>query len=171
MSSNKNSQKDDTQKRPKYVVYVDERFTMTPAVYYAAVKAKSLKGDILMLHVAKPVEADMRISASVEAAMADEIREKAEKNLKDLKEEIKKKVRKAPQLAIRLGQPQTELFNLIAEDDDINHIVLGTSINGTGIHSFLSGTSKKLDEIKVPITIIPETLDRDEIDELYEVLI
>ncbi|HTT81189.1 MAG TPA: universal stress protein [Stellaceae bacterium] len=146
---------------------VDETPEHRAAVRYAARRAAHTGGRLAMLYVIEPTEAEVQQFIAMEELAQAERREAAEQALQALCEEIAPLAGSMPILYIRKGRRHDALLALIAEEPTISILVLaaGTGPGGPGpLVSHLTG--KAAPRLRIPITIVPGGLSREEIDAL-----
>jgi len=148
-----------------FLVVVDETAEHRLAVHYAARRAAHTGGRLALLHVIEPVEVQHWIS--VQELAREERQEAAEQLLQKLCEEVAPLAGAMPIVYIREGRPHEQLLALINEEPSISILVLaaGTGQGGPGpLVTYLSG--KQAARLRIPITIVPGGLTREQIDAL-----
>lgn len=145
-----------------FLVVVDESPEMPVALHYASRRAAHTGGRVALLRVIERDE--LYTLASVAALMQEEAYEEAEELLQRLAETVIKETGTLPAFYIREGTPSEQLLDLINNDPTITTLVLaaGTSPEGPGpLISYLA--SKVAAKLRVPLTIVPGGLSRDQI--------
>jgi nucleotide-binding universal stress UspA family protein len=148
-----------------FLVVVDDSEEMPMALYYATRRARNTGGRVALLHVIPPPE--VLGLASVEALMREEIRQEAEQLLQRLARGVVDDGGALPILHLREGSLRDELLDLVTNDPTITVLVLaaGTGPEGPGpLVSFLA--SKAMTKLRIPVTIVPGGLTRDQMDQL-----
>jgi len=148
-----------------FLVVVDDSEEMPMALYYATRRARHTGGRVALLHVTPPPE--VVGLAGVEALMREEIRQEAEQLLQRLARNVVDDGGALPILHLREGSLRDELLDLVSSDPTITVLVLaaGTGPDGPGpLISFLA--SKAMTKLRIPVTIVPGGLSRDQMDQL-----
>ena len=146
-----------------FLVVVDESKELQAALHYAARRAAHTGGRIALLYVIEPSELQHWIS--IENLAREEQREEAEQLVQRLCEEIAPIAGTMPIVYIREGRRRDELLALIAEEPSISILVLaaGTGPEGPGpLITYLTG--KPAARLRIPITIVPGGLTREQLD-------
>ncbi len=146
-----------------FLVIVDESAEMEVALYYASRRAQRTHGRVALLRVI-PREESHGL-ASVEALMREEARQEAEQLLQRLARTVVDDSGNLPIIYLKEGSPRDELMELLTNDPTISILVLaaGTGTEGPGpLVSFLA--SKAMAKLRIPVTIVPGSLTREEID-------
>ncbi len=151
--------------RRKFLVIVDDTPEVSRSVLYAAKRAESTGGALLLLFVIGP--ADFQHWLGVENIMRAEAMEEAEVALGRFADIVREKSSIEPELAIREGNKSEEVIKLIEEDEDIAVLVLaaGTDKEGPGpLVTALAG--KGAGTFPIPVTIVPGNLDEETIADI-----
>ena len=146
-----------------FMVVVDESPEMPVALYYASRRAQRTGGRVALLRVIP--RAESHGLASVEALMREETHQEAQQLLQRLAKTVVDETGKVPVIYIKEGSARDELMELVANDPSISILVLaaGTGPEGPGpLISFLA--SKGLAKLRIPVTIVPGSLSREQID-------
>jgi nucleotide-binding universal stress UspA family protein len=151
----------------KFLVLVDDSPECQLAIYFAARRASHTNGLVSLLYVIPPAE--FQHWAGVGDVMRDEARETAERVLLDVAQEVTEVSGHMPELIIREGQPRQEIQEHIIEDHSIKVVVLAASTEMSGRGPIISsiatnGFREDLGVPAVPLTIVPGSLSREEID-------
>jgi len=144
--------------RRKFLVVIDDTPECSRAVLYAARRAQTTAGGLVMLYVIEPGEFQHWIG--VENIMRAEAMEEAEDTLGRFADLARNYSAIEPQMVIREGTRADEIVKLIDEDEDIAILVLaaGTDKEGPGpLVTAIAG--KAAGTFPVPITIVPGNLD------------
>jgi nucleotide-binding universal stress UspA family protein len=148
-----------------FLVVVDESPEMEVALRFACRRARHTGGRVALLHVIEPSEFQNWLT--VGELMREEARQKAEQLLQRLAGTVNELVGRMPILFLREGQRRDQLFQLIEEEPDISILVLGASTGKGGPGPLVSAlTGKYLGRLRLPITIVPDSLAAEEIDSL-----
>lgn len=146
-----------------FLVVVDESVEMPVALYYASRRALRTGGRVALLRVI-PREESHGL-ASVAALMREEARQEAEQLLQRLARNVIDVTRSIPVIYLREGSVRDELIALIDEDPTISTLVLaaGTGPEGPGpLVTYLA--SRAVAKLRIPVTIVPGILTREQID-------
>ena len=146
-----------------FLVVVDESKELQAALHYAARRAAHTGGRIALLYVIEPSELQHWIS--IENLAREERREEAEQLMQRLCEQIAPIAGTMPIVYIREGHRRDQLLALIAEEPSISILVLaaGTGPEGPGpLITYLTG--KPAARLRIPITIVPGGLTREQLD-------
>lgn len=151
--------------RRKFLIVIDETPECDRAIYYAARRAQSTGGTVVMLAITDPP--DPQFGRSVEELMRAEAQEKARAALEKAALRGRLVSGLEPETLIEEGDPAPVIHKVIERDEDIAILALaaGTGRDGPGpLVSVLAG--KAAGTFPVPITIVPGDLSDDEIDAL-----
>jgi nucleotide-binding universal stress UspA family protein len=145
------------------LVVVDDSPEREVALKYACLRARKSGGHVALLRVVEPV--GLSFWAGVGAMLQEERREEAERMLSVLATEVQEIAGGYPILLIREGDPREELLAQIDEDPRISLLVLASAAAATGpgpLITALTGHHSK--QLRVPMTIVPGTLDDGALD-------
>jgi nucleotide-binding universal stress UspA family protein len=144
----------------KFLIVVDESQEVECALYYAASRVQRSSGSIIMLYVIDPGE--LQHWAGVRQVQLEEETAKA----KALFRLFRRKLAQAgfesieTEDVIREGRVAEEVVKLIAEDEDIAILVLGSSNDAQGpgplVASLAAG--RATGGFAVPVTVVPGQL-------------
>ncbi len=153
----------------KFLVIVDDTPECRVAIYFASRRARRTDGRVALLYVIPP--GDFQHWQAVEEVMRDEAREEAEQILQDLAEEVKDVSGHLPEMIVREGQTREQIQALIKEDPGIEILVLGAATGkknpGPLIGAIATGGFVEDPDMRlVPLTIVPGSLTRKDIDAL-----
>ncbi|HVJ77106.1 MAG TPA: universal stress protein [Hyphomicrobium sp.] len=154
--------------RRKFLIVVDESQEVECALYYAASRVQRSSGSIIMLYVIDPGE--LQHWAGVRQVQLEEETAKA----KALFRLFRRKLAQAgfesieTEDVIREGRVAEEVVKLIAEDEDIAILVLGSSNDAQGpgplVASLAAG--RATGGFAVPVTVVPGQLSLADIKAL-----
>jgi nucleotide-binding universal stress UspA family protein len=148
----------------KFMIVVDETPECLNAMRFAARRAQSTGGGVLMLYVIEPD--DFQHWMGVAEVMRAEAREKAEDRLSHLADEMRTLSGVTPEFSIREGKRADEVLAAIEEDHDIGVLVLGAG-EGEGPGPLVSHLVTKMGHrLPVPVTIVPGSMTLARIDEV-----
>lgn len=147
----------------KFMCVVDNTPECMNALRFAARRAASTEGGVVMLFVIPPE--DFQHWAGVADIMRRERREEAEARLSTLADEVRSQSGVMPEFVIREGDPVEEVLAHISEDPEIGVLVLGAGIDGKNPGPLVSAlVSRRGGEMPVPITVVPGAMSRERID-------
>ncbi|HYH23356.1 MAG TPA: universal stress protein [Azospirillum sp.] len=151
-----------------FLVVVDNSPELGVAVLYACRRAASTGGRVALLYVIEPDDngaADIGNWMGVGDVMRQEAREEAEITLSIVSERVKSCSGKLPTYFIREGGRAEELLKLVDEERSISVLVLAASAKSEGPGPLITHlTSKHAGKLRVPVTIVPGSLTRDELE-------
>jgi nucleotide-binding universal stress UspA family protein len=145
-----------------FLVVVDETTEMRVALRYAALRARHTGGRVALLYVIEP--SDMQQWMAVESLMRAERREEAELLLHKLSAEVSEISGAMPVVYIREGRRRDELLALLDEEPSISILVLAAGTGQEGPGPLITALVGKMSgRMRVPITVVPGSLDDDQI--------
>lgn len=156
---------DDTHAPPArtFLCVVDNSPELSKALRFACRRALNTGGRVALLYVIEPAE--FQHWMSVGNLMREERRQEAEEMLQVVSSMVKKKTGQTPTLYIREGDVAEQLINLIDEEKDISLLVLGAATGPEGpgpiVHTLIEERAGKL---RIPVTIVPGSLQDEQID-------
>ena len=150
--------------RSKFLVIVDESKELNVAVRFAAKRAQSTKGSVILLNVIE--QFDPQQWQSIEDIILQEAREKAQEKLQKWSKTINDLTGIVPELMIKEGITSEKIIETLEEDNAIRFLVLAAAdADQPGpLVSLLAG--QKSGKLPAPIVIIPQGLSDDVIDDL-----
>ena len=149
----------------KFLIIVDGAPESDRAIYYAARRAQSTGGKVVMLAVCEPP--DRQSWAGVEALMRQEAQEAAEAALQQAAIRVRAVSGLEPERHIGEGEKAPELLRLIHGDEDIAILVLAAGITRDGPGPLILALAQgAASTFPIPITIVPGHLSDAEIDAL-----
>jgi len=149
-----------------FLVVVDDTPECRLALRWAARRASRFgDGGVVLLRVTPPP--DFQHWMGVGELMREEARQDAESLLTGLAREMLADTDLTPQFVIREGDIVEQVQSVIDEDKSIRILVLGASDESGGpgplVRIFAGERSGGL---RIPVTIVPGTLSRDQVDML-----
>ena len=150
--------------RSKFLVIVDESQELNVAIRFAAKRAQSTKGGVILLNVIE--QFDPQQWQSIEDIILQEAREKAQEKLQKWSKVINDLTGIVPELMVKEGVTSQKIIETLEEDNAIRFLVLaaaGADQPGPLV-SLLAG--QKSGKLPVPIVIIPQGLSENVIDDL-----
>ncbi|MGB7405647.1 MAG: universal stress protein [Pacificimonas sp.] len=149
---------------PGYLLVVDGSEESAKALRYGAGRAKSVNGNITLLHVIAPPE--FMQWGGVQDMIAAEAQEAAELALSRASEDVARLTGITPSLAIRQGKVVEEVSAAFAEDPRLSALILGAAAKGNPgtLVSYFSG--ERAGTLSAVVIIVPGGLAESEIDRL-----
>ncbi|HEY0599230.1 universal stress protein [Brevundimonas sp.] len=150
----------------KFLVVVDDSPEFEAALRYAARRARSTGGHLVMLRIIPPAASDAHW-AGVREEIERQTRAEAEATLNGWAAEAAERSGSTPILLIERGDPQGCIRKVVGEDGDIKILVLAAGSNAPGplvaavVKQGAAFTGRKL-----PVTIVPGELTEKEIEDL-----
>lgn len=150
----------------KFLVVVDDSPEFEAALRYAARRARSTGGHVVMLRIIPPAASEAHW-AGVRDEIERQTRAEAEATLNAWAGEAAEKSGSTPMLLIERGEPQACIRKVVGEDPDIKILVLAAGSSAPGplvaaaVKQGAAFTGRKL-----PVTIVPGELTEKEIDDL-----
>ena len=149
----------------KFLVCVDDTPECRVALRFACRRANKTGGGVTLLRVIEP--GDFGHWVAVEDLMREEARDEAEALLQELAAGVNEWAGLMPELVVREGPKRDALLSLIEEDPHISILVLGAASGPEGPGPLVSSLASQMaGTMRVPVTIVPGTLDNEQIDEL-----
>ncbi len=150
--------------RSKFLVIVDDSQELDVAIRFAAKRARSTKGGVVLLNVIE--QFDPQQWQSIEDIILQEAREKAQKKLQKWSKVINDLTGVVPELMVKEGVTSEKIIETLEQDDAVRFLVLAAAeADQPGpLVSLLAG--QKSGKLPVPIVIIPQGLSEDVIDDL-----
>ena len=150
--------------RSKFIVIVDDTQELDVAIRFAAKRAQSTKGGVILLNVIE--QFDPQQWQSVEDIILQEARDKAQEKLQKWSKVINELTNIVPELMIKEGITSEKIIETLEEDNAIRFLVLAAAeADQPGpLVSLLAG--QKSGKLPVPVVIIPQGLSDDLIDDL-----
>ena len=150
----------------KFLVVVDDSPEFEAALRYAARRARSTGGHVVMLRIIPPAASDAHWSG-VREEIERQTRAEAETTLNGWAAEAAERSGSTPILLIERGEPQACIRKVVGDDPDIKILVLAAGSNAPGplvgavVKQGANFTGRKL-----PVTIVPGELTEKEIEDL-----
>ena len=150
--------------RSKFLVIVDDSKELNVAIRFAAKRAQSTKGGVILLNVIE--QFDPQQWQSIEDIILQEARDKAQEKLQKWSKVINDLTNIVPELIVKEGITSEKIIETLEEDNAIRFLVLAAAeADQPGpLVSLLAG--QKSGKLPVPIVIIPQGLSDDVIDDL-----
>ncbi|TGY89047.1 universal stress protein [Marinicauda algicola] len=151
----------------KFLVIADASEESATAAYFAARRAKHSGGRVTLLAVIEPSNFEHWLG--VGETMRREATEMAENALESLAEEVEAVTGGRPEMILREGELLPTLRAVIEEDERIAILVLAAAkaddAPGPLISTLARGRGLFTGR-RIPVTVVPGTLSREEIDRL-----
>ena len=150
--------------RSKFLVIVDGTDELTTAIRFAAKRALSTKGGVVLLNVIE--YSDPQQWQSVEDIIIQEARAEAEEKLKKWSNIVNDISGIVPEIVIKEGIASEEIINYLQDDENIRFLVLAAAGGEEPgpLVSLLAG--KKSGILPIPVVVIPAEITNDSIDDL-----
>ncbi|MBN9036996.1 MAG: universal stress protein [Rhizobiales bacterium] len=150
--------------RRKFLTVVDETPECERAVAYAARRAKTTGGVVVLLFVID--SADFQQWLGVKEIMREEARTAASGALEAQASKVRETIGIEPELVIREGHAVEEIHKLIEEDQDIAILVLAAGGSKEGPGPLVSSIAGKAAAFPIPVTVVPQSLSDEDIESL-----
>lgn len=150
--------------RSKFLVIIDGTDELTTAIRFAAKRALSTKGGVVLLNVIE--HSDPQQWQSVEDIIIQEARAEAEEKLKKWSNIVNDISGIIPEIVIKEGIASEEIINYLQDDENIRFLVLAAAGGEEPgpLVSLLAG--KKSGILPIPVVVIPAGITNDSIDDL-----
>lgn len=150
--------------RRKFLAVVDNTPECEHAIAYAARRARSTGGAVVLLYVIET--ADFQQWLGVEQIMREEASAAAAATLDTHARRVRETVGIEPELVVREGEPAPEIHKLIEEDQDIAILVLAAGGAKEGPGPLVASVAGKGAAFPIPVTVVPAGLTDEEIETL-----
>lgn len=148
-----------------FLVVVDDTVEWRAALRFACRRAAHTGGRVALLHVVEP--SDFQPWMTVAEVIREERRQEAEQLLQRIAKEVNQLAGSVPVLFVREGPLRDNLLKLIDEEPSISILVLGANPGSEGPGPLIQHlTSKRIGQLRIPVTIVPGNLTDDQIDAL-----
>jgi len=148
----------------KFQAIVDNTPECERAISYAARRAHSTNGSVVLLFAVEP--GDFQHWLGVEQIMRDEQLAAAQAVLDAQATRIRTTIGIEPELVLREGKMVDQIGALIEEDQDIAILVLGAGNSKEGPGPLVSSIAGKAATFPIPVTVVPNSLSDEEIESL-----
>lgn len=150
--------------RRKFLAIIDETPECARAVSYAARRAKSTGGALVLLFVIDP--GDFQHWLGVEKIMREEATAAAKAALDQHAGKAREMHGIEPELVVREGKPAEAIHALIEEDQDIAILVLAAGTGKEGPGPLVASVAGKGPGFPIPVTVVPHNLTDEDIENL-----
>ncbi len=151
--------------RRKFLAIIDDTPECERAVAYAAKRAQSTSGVLVLLYAIEPDDFQQHW-LGVEKIMREEANTAAHAALDAYATKVRQKAGIEPELVVREGKPVEEIHKLIEEDQDIAILVLAAGAGKEGPGPLVASIAGKGAAFPIPVTVVPQNLSDDEIESL-----
>ena len=145
----------------KFLAVVDDTPECERAVAYAARRASSTAGGLVLLFVIRP--GDFQHWLGVEEIMRAEANDSARAALETHAVRVRQQHNIEPELVIREGMVREEIHDLIDEDRDIAILILAAGENKDGPGPLVQSIAGKSAPFPIPVTVVPPNLSDEDI--------
>lgn len=146
----------------KFLIILDDAPEMLNAMRYAGIRAAKTGGGVEMLAIISAEE--FQHFMGVADVMRAEAHEKIEAHFQVFKSRMEKREGITPTLAIREGDKVDMVLEHIKSDPEIGVLVLGAGTGKGGPGPIIAAvTGRRMSDLRVPITIVPGSMTKDEI--------
>ncbi len=146
----------------KFLVVLDDTRECLNAMRYAAMRAAKTGGGVTILSVIPPEEFNHWLG--VGDIMREEARERIVAHYEVFAKWMRDRQGIDPELVIREGETMAQIIDVIREDPEIGVLVLGAGEGNAGPGPIVTQMSKTLGSLPVPLTIVPGTLSKDQLE-------
>ena len=150
--------------RRKFLAIVDDTPECERAVAYAARRAVSTGGSLVLLFVIEP--ADFQQWFGVEKIMREEANATASAALDSAASKVRERSSIEPEMVVREGEAADEIRALIEEDQDIAILILAAGSSKEGPGPLVASIAGKGAAFQIPVTVVPANLTDDDIESL-----
>jgi nucleotide-binding universal stress UspA family protein len=147
-----------------YLVVVDESPESSLALRFAARRAARTAGGLMLLGIVEPQ--DFIAFGGAQATMEAEAREHIEALVAASVAEASKEGDINPQILIKSGKPAEVVRNIIASNEEVAALVLGTEPSGAPGPLVAHFTGVDAGSLPCPVMIIPGGIDIERLDAL-----
>lgn len=145
----------------KFLVVLDDSHECLNAMRFAAMRASNTGGGVQVLAVIPPEEFNHWIG--VGEIMREEARDRINAHFEVFAKWMRDRQNVDPELAIREGEPVSEILAQIEEDGEVGVLVLGASAEKGGPGPIVTALSRSFGSLPVPLTIVPGELSKDKL--------
>jgi nucleotide-binding universal stress UspA family protein len=152
----------ETGHRRKFLVIVDETPECERAVAYAARRAQTTNGTVLLMFVID--SADFQGLLGVGKIMRAEAIQRANMAIEKNVAIVRERYSLEPETVIKEGPTKDEIHRLIEEDQDIAILVLAAGGAKDGPGPLVQAVAGRGAAFPIPVTVVPHTLTDEDID-------
>ena len=147
----------------KFLVILDDSRECLNAMRFAAMRASSTGGGVIIMSIIPPEEFQHWIG--VGDVMRAEARERIEAHFEVFAKWMRDKQNIAPELVIREGEGVSQILTQVREDADIGVLVLGAAAGG-GPGPLVQALMRESGSLPIPITIVPGEMSKDRLESI-----
>lgn len=147
-----------------YLVVIDDSPEATLALRFAARRAARTGGSVIVLAIIPPQ--DFVAFGAVQATIEAEAREHAEALVSAAADTAVQDANISPQIMVRSGKPADIVREVIANNEEISALVLGTAASGAPGPLVAHFTGQDAGTLSCPVMLVPGGLDIEQIDAL-----
>lgn len=157
--------KKEKRRRSKLLLCIDDTYHSRVALRFACSKARNASCPVEIIHIVNP--ADFNTFFAVADVMRQEKHQEAQGLLESFAEQAAREYGITPSLVLKEGLIGETVINMVAEDQDINMLIIGKSPDPAANKGVLSLLVYELaGKLPIPIMIIPGNLTEQQIEEL-----
>ena len=145
----------------KFLVILDDSRECLNAMRFAAMRASNTGGGVQVLAVIPPEEFNHWIG--VGEIMREEARDRINAHFEVFAKWMRDRQNVDPELAIREGDPVSEILAQIEDDGNVGVLVLGASAEKGGPGPIVTALSRNFGSLPVPLTIVPGEMSKDKL--------
>ncbi|MDP5307480.1 universal stress protein [Paracoccus spongiarum] len=148
----------------KFLVLLDDSRECLNAMRFAAMRAASTGGGVVILSVIPADDIQHGFGFGVADVMRAEAQERIEAHFEVFAKWMRTRPKVEPELVIREGDPAEELIAQIAEDPEIGVVVLGLDSDKSGQNPVLTRLLREAATLACPITIVPGDIPKERLE-------
>lgn len=148
----------------KFLVLLDDSRECLNAMRFAAMRAASTQGAVVILSVISPD--DIQHGFGVADVMRAEAQERIEAHFEVFAKWMRARPGIEPELVIREGDVATEMLALLDDDPNIGVIVLGASDDSSGPGPVITRLLRDIGRLPCPITIVPAEISKERLERI-----
>lgn len=142
-----------------YLVVIDESPEASLALRFAARRAAGTSGGLLLLGIVEPQ--DFQAFGGAQATMEAEAREHIEQLVAAAAEAAEKEGVTHPKTLIKNGKPAEVVRELIASNEEVAALVLGTAASGAPGPLVAHFTGQDVGRLPCPVMVIPGGIEME----------
>lgn len=146
----------------KFLVLLDDSHECLNAMRFAAMRAASTGGGVVVLSVIPTAE--IQHGFGVADVMRAEAYERIEAHFEVFAKWMRSRPKVEPELVVREGDPADELIAQITEDDEIGVVVLGLNSDKSAANPVLNRLLREAGNLSCPITVVPGDLSKERLE-------
>lgn len=148
----------------KFLVLLDDSRECLNAMRFAAMRAASTGGGVVILSVIPADDIQHGFGFGVADVMRAEARERIVAHFEVFAKWMRTRPKVEPELVIREGDPAEELIAQLADDPEIGVIVLGLNSDKAGPNPVLNRLLREAVTLACPITIVPGDMSKERLE-------